>query len=481
MSERNRKLLKGWREIAAYFGRDQSTVKRWAAHRGLPVYRAGTTSKRGVPVHAFEAELETWLRAQGLNDDRNAASVQAADVPDGSLALPIGLPDVQTSTGLPMEPPSLPAPHGRSRRQALAIGICVGAAVAGLFGLAASFPDGFGATQTGGDAVTADSLPENVHSLYRHANYLWSRRTREDLLEAERLLKQVTELAPRFADAHADLATVYNLMVEYHTKPADEGYGLSLASAQRAIEIDPRQASALTVLGDLSYFWRKQYDAAFGYFQRAVDADPNNAQARQWYASALMTSGRLNEAAVQIRRARDLNPESRSIIVSQAMIDLALGQVSQARTVLSYLLAKETRFRNPYRFLLFAHVAERDMKAYIRTAQDWFDLIGSATGKIVADAGAAALREGGATAMIQAMAEAARRDDVRGDLERYFRAHVLALAGDWDGALDQLERTPTRQAFYYSIDPAFDEARRNTAFLRKVGELGFPVVPIGTR
>ncbi len=61
--------------------------------------------------------------------------------------------------------------------------------------------------------------------------------------------------------------------------------------------------------------------------------------------------------------------------------------------------------------------------------------------------------------MIEAMATAARRQDVRDSLEQYFRAHVTALAGGWQRALDQLERTSKRQAFYYSIDPAFDAAR----------------------
>ena len=81
--------------------------------------------------------------------------------------------------------------------------------------------------------------------------------------------------------------------------------------------------------------------------------------------------------------------------------------------------------------------------------------------------------------MIDAMGAAARREDLRDNLEQYFRAHVLALAHDWQGALDQLERTPTRQAFYYSIDPAFEEARHDPDFLHEIGELGFPVVPAG--
>ena len=113
------------------------------------------------------------------------------------------------------------------------------------------------------------------------------------------------------------------------------------------------------------------------------------------------------------------------------------------------------------------------MPAYRATMEDWFELIGA----IVADAAQAGWQAGGEAAMIEAMATAARRQDVRDSLEQYFRAHVPALAGDWQGALDQLERTSKRQAFYSSIDPAFDAARRDSDFLQAIAELGFPVVP----
>lgn len=455
----NNGLLTGWQGIADHFGRNQSTVRRWAETRGMPVHRAA--GEKGVSVFAYTHELDDWLK---LGTAKAPAGTEVKREDTGAASAP-------TPESAAPAPAKTIFPAGPVRWAAVAL-----AAVTLLGAVAMSIwnPDpGVGSTRE----RTADMLPENVYSLYSQASYLWPKRNREALLEAEGLLRQVTELAPRFADAHADLATVYNLMVEYHVKPAEEGYDLSLAAARRAIEIEPRQASALTVLGDLSYYWQKNYDEAFGYFQRAVEADPRNAQARQWYASALMTSGRLGEAEAQIREARDLKPDSRSIIVSQAMIQLGRGDVEGARSVLLQLLENEPNYRNPYRFLLFAELARRDIPAYLATMHDWFEMIGSQSGAKLAHAAETAWREGGDAAMIRAMADTARRDDMRENLEQYFRAHVLALAGDWHGAIDQLRLTPTRQAFYYSIDPAFDKARRDPDFLEAISDLGFPVVP----
>ncbi|GHA18961.1 hypothetical protein GCM10007989_12940 [Devosia pacifica] len=458
-------LLSGWQAIADHFKRNQSTVRRWAETRALPVHRAA--GKKGVSVYAYAHELDAWLthghgaQSQPLEpgDALNAIAASAGSMERDEST------DAQTLSGFPGRVTSA---LSRAVVALMALGL--------LFVTTVYFWTAY-SDQAPATARTAETLPDAVYTLYSEAGYLWPKRTRDSLLEAERLLHQVTQLAPRFADAEADLATIYNLMVEYHVKPAEEGYGLSMEAAKRAIEIDPRQASALTVLGDLSYFWRKNYDEAFEYFERAIAADPDNAQARQWYASALMTSGRLNEAETQIRKAREILPESRSILVSQAMIQLGQGDAHGARNVLLQLLQNETNYRNPYRFLLFSELAAHDLPAYLATLHDWFDLIDSRSGEILAEAAEAGWRRGGEAAMIDAMASAARRPDLRDSLEQYFRAHVLALAGDWQGAVDQLENTPTRQAFYYSIDPAFDVARRDESFLRQIAGLGFPVIP----
>ncbi|WP_119392770.1 tetratricopeptide repeat protein [Taklimakanibacter lacteus] len=52
--------LNSWKEIAAFFGRDERTVKRWEHQRGLPVHRFPGDGRS--PVYAYRRDLETWLR-----------------------------------------------------------------------------------------------------------------------------------------------------------------------------------------------------------------------------------------------------------------------------------------------------------------------------------------------------------------------------------------------------------------------------------
>src|SRR5690242_21171013 len=71
--------LESWKEIAAYLGRDVTTVRRWEKREGLPVHRLHH-SKLGS-LYAFTAELDAW------RDKRAPAGT--TDAP-----LILGLPEV---------------------------------------------------------------------------------------------------------------------------------------------------------------------------------------------------------------------------------------------------------------------------------------------------------------------------------------------------------------------------------------------------
>src|SRR6516162_5274984 len=53
--------LDSWKEIAAYFGRDERTVKRWEKERGLPIRRL--PGARGG-VYAFTDDLASWMETR---------------------------------------------------------------------------------------------------------------------------------------------------------------------------------------------------------------------------------------------------------------------------------------------------------------------------------------------------------------------------------------------------------------------------------
>jgi TolB-like protein/Tfp pilus assembly protein PilF len=67
--------LESWKEIAAYLGRDVTTVRRWERREGLPVYRM-LHSKLGS-VYAYTTELDAWRdgRAGAATDVAHADPV----------------------------------------------------------------------------------------------------------------------------------------------------------------------------------------------------------------------------------------------------------------------------------------------------------------------------------------------------------------------------------------------------------------------
>src|SRR5271165_5222778 len=74
--------LDSWKEIAAYLGRDVTTVQRWEKREGMPVHRH-QHDKIGS-VYAFRAELDTWIHSRNL-----PATQERADLPASpSLQVP---------------------------------------------------------------------------------------------------------------------------------------------------------------------------------------------------------------------------------------------------------------------------------------------------------------------------------------------------------------------------------------------------------
>src|SRR5580700_1113956 len=89
--------LDSWKEIAAFFGRAERTVKRWETDRGLPVHRVPGGGRSAV--FAYSDELAEWLkgRAQEIDaDDPAPGEVEDHKVDSAVAAL--------------LPPPAPPAP-----------------------------------------------------------------------------------------------------------------------------------------------------------------------------------------------------------------------------------------------------------------------------------------------------------------------------------------------------------------------------------
>src|SRR5215471_7153955 len=71
--------LDSWKEIAAYLGRSERTVRRWEDQEGLPVHRLAH-EKRGS-VYAYRSELDGWWnsRKEEIADEEEVAAFDAPE------------------------------------------------------------------------------------------------------------------------------------------------------------------------------------------------------------------------------------------------------------------------------------------------------------------------------------------------------------------------------------------------------------------
>jgi len=101
------KRLDSWKEIAAFLGRAERTVKRWETERGLPVHRVPGAGRSAV--FAYTIELTEWLKGKAREldaDDSASGEVEHRKTdPTGKTAPPapasIPIPTVVTESWLP--------------------------------------------------------------------------------------------------------------------------------------------------------------------------------------------------------------------------------------------------------------------------------------------------------------------------------------------------------------------------------------------
>ncbi len=135
-----------------------------------------------------------------------------------------------------------------------------------------------------------------------------SRYTRQDVADAQRLLRKAIELNPVSAEGFCLLAFTHLMQVQFGwSESADQSIQEAVKAAQNAITIDDRDALAHTALGLVDLISRR-YDDAISRLERAIDLNPSLANAHGALGQALALAGEHDAAVTQINKAIRLSP-----------------------------------------------------------------------------------------------------------------------------------------------------------------------------
>jgi TolB-like protein/predicted Ser/Thr protein kinase len=158
--------------------------------------------------------------------------------------------------------------------------------------------------------MKAPTANPEAYQLYLQGRFWLNKRNEEGTRKAIGFFQQASEKDPTYALAYAGLADSYATPAGFGTVAPKEAYPKAKDAALKALVIDDTLAEAHASLGFVKtmYYW--DLPGAEREFQRSIELNPSYASAHLWYDLALISSGRLEEAITQSRRALELDPVS---------------------------------------------------------------------------------------------------------------------------------------------------------------------------
>lgn len=161
----------------------------------------------------------------------------------------------------------------------------------------------------------AKRFTNNAEALgaYQKGRYFANRRTVDDLKTAIGYFNEAIGKDPNYALAYAELAGAYSLLADYDGALPADAYPKAKDAAMKALELDDELAEAHTSLAYVKMFYYQDWQGAQDGYRRAIALNPNYATARHWYSEYLTAIGRFDEAFVEIRQAKEIDPLSPSV------------------------------------------------------------------------------------------------------------------------------------------------------------------------
>ncbi|MDX2184420.1 MAG: protein kinase [Gemmatimonadaceae bacterium] len=261
------------------------------------------TSLSQVPGMRVASRTSTGtLQRKGLELEEIAAKLDVETVLEGSLKVSgdrirVSTRLVKVADGYPIWAQS----YDRSSADVLRIQEEIAAAIAGALRGAAT-------ASASADALASGTTDPGTYKLYLQGAAMRSQQTEQRLVSAVRLFKDAIARDPRFARAWAGLASACAVQGWYDYRSPREAFPESMAAADSALRLDPRNASAQATKAYAALYYEWNLPKAEAAFRQAIAFDPNSAIAHQWYGNYLAVAQRWDESERAFATALRLDP-----------------------------------------------------------------------------------------------------------------------------------------------------------------------------
>jgi TolB-like protein/Tfp pilus assembly protein PilF len=284
--------------------------------------------------------------------------------------------------------------------------------------------------------------------------------------------QQAIEKDPNYALAYAEIAGIYDGVGQVGALPYAEAYSKAKAAAKKALEIDPTLPQAHSALANalLEFDW--DWAGAESEYKRAIELNPNSADAHGGYGGYLGLMGRGEEAIAQAKRAVELDPLEPGEYVGLAAAYYLNHDYDQAQKELQkfHEMAPNS---GPNWFDAITNVELGKYKEAIAEFKKMGVL--PATLGHLGNAYARAGMTAEARNCLREILEDLKKDSSVGTYEV---AMIYASLGDKDQAFEWLDKAYERHdkgLAFLKVDPPFEPLHSDPRFEKSLRRMNFPL------
>jgi len=321
--------------------------------------------------------------------------------------------------------------------------------------------------------ASARPINSEAYEDFLKGHYYGERNTRKGIA----YFQQAIQKDPNYALAYAGLANSYISLGQPWggDMSPKEVLPQAKAAATRALEIDDSLGEAHLALARIIQLYDWDWPAVETEYRKALELNPNDAMARNWYGEYLQEMGRNEEAFAQIRQAMLLDPLS---FISASNLGYAFytaRQYDRAIGAFQKALELEPDYFDAHVGLGWVYeekkmygeaIAELEKAANLGNRHE---LIVASLGKVLGDSG----RKQEARKVLEELDERSKH--------RYISPCLIALVqiglGEKDRAIASLERgyaARDQWMLYLKVDPHMDDLRSDPRFQDLLRRVGFP-------
>jgi TolB-like protein len=309
-----------------------------------------------------------------------------------------------------------------------------------------------------------------AYEAYWRGMFYYRKLNKDDLEIAMKYFELAKERDPRFALAYAGIGRVWRGRQQMSLVKVSEAAPKAEAAVEKAIELDSTNSEVYHLLGGIRTWTNWDWKGGEASYRKAIELNPQNADAHSTYSHLLNVLGRPDEAMKHIKIALDLDPVN-SKIQSFYGVDLIFARryeeaVKAFQKALD-LDPSQGVAANNIIFALYFAGREAEATEMLKKFPNNKDFINDIDEGYI---------KGGFKVAVKKLADARAERSKTMFIGAYGVAFEYALAGDIDNAMNWLEKAYDEHDpnLPYLLSPAFDILRDNPRFQDLCRKMNLP-------